>query len=297
MKSVFLGILLIAMLTDPMKITRINQTKREARTAFNSGDFKTAIAKYKYLSDSLGVKEDELMLNLAHAYFQTKDTTNAYPIYQQLSASTLNTVRSKAQLQLGIMHHQQNKLEEALNNFKQAIKADATNMDARYNYEMLKKKLDEKKKQEEQKKKDQQNKDQQKQDQDKDQQKQDQQNKDQQNKDQQKKDQQQKQDQKQDQEQKEQEKKEQQEQEQKNQEQKKKEEKEKQQNQQQQEQKNQKEQKKELPQDVRDRLEQMKMDPQKAKMILDAMKNKEEQYLQQNKRKATKSKDKTKPDW
>jgi hypothetical protein len=36
---------------------------------------------------------------------------------------------------------------------------------------------------------------------------------------------------------------------------------------------------------------------EKARMILEAMKNQEKQYLQQQKRKATKSRDKTKPDW
>jgi hypothetical protein len=55
--------------------------------------------------------------------------------------------------------------------------------------------------------------------------------------------------------------------------------------------------KQKLPDDVRKRLEDMNMNEQKAKMILDAMKNQEAQYLQQNKRKATKPKDKGKPDW
>jgi hypothetical protein len=39
------------------------------------------------------------------------------------------------------------------------------------------------------------------------------------------------------------------------------------------------------------------MTQEKAEMILEAMKNQEKQYLQQNKRKATKQKDRTKPDW
>ncbi|HYC84928.1 MAG TPA: hypothetical protein VEB86_06890 [Chryseosolibacter sp.] len=39
------------------------------------------------------------------------------------------------------------------------------------------------------------------------------------------------------------------------------------------------------------------MTPEKALMILEAMKNQEKQYLQQNKRKATKSRDRSKPDW
>jgi hypothetical protein len=45
------------------------------------------------------------------------------------------------------------------------------------------------------------------------------------------------------------------------------------------------------------KLQQMKMSEEKAKMILEAMKNQEIQYLQQNKRKATKPRDTGKPDW
>jgi len=41
----------------------------------------------------------------------------------------------------------------------------------------------------------------------------------------------------------------------------------------------------------------MNMSEEKANMILDALKNQEIQYLQQNKRKATKTKDNSKPDW
>ena len=55
--------------------------------------------------------------------------------------------------------------------------------------------------------------------------------------------------------------------------------------------------KKETPPSVSNKLKQMEMSEEKAQMILEAMKNQEIQYLQQNKRKATKPKDKGKPDW
>lgn len=45
------------------------------------------------------------------------------------------------------------------------------------------------------------------------------------------------------------------------------------------------------------KLQEMKMSEEKAKMILEAMKNQEIQYLQQNKRKATKPRDRSRPDW
>jgi hypothetical protein len=45
------------------------------------------------------------------------------------------------------------------------------------------------------------------------------------------------------------------------------------------------------------KAQQMKISEEKARMILEAMKNNEIQYLQQNKRKATKPRESGKPDW
>ncbi len=273
----------MALIIDPGKIGKINTLKSEAKEAYKKGDFKTAISKYRNLVDSLGVDEDEVRLNLANAYFQSDDTVNTAISYQPLTQSKTASIRSIAHQQLGVLSNRQNKYEEALASFKQALKADPTNEDARYNYEMVKKKLDEqKKKEEEQKKndpnKDEKNKDQKDQNKDQKDQKQDQKDKqDKEKQDQESKDQK---DQKDQQEKEEKEKQE-------------KESKEKKEKEDQQENKE----KKETPPSVSDKLKQMEMSEEKAQMILEAMKNQEIQYLQQNKRKATKPKDKGKPDW
>jgi tetratricopeptide (TPR) repeat protein len=269
---------------DPATVRKINAAKSRAEEAFKGGDYKSAINEYKYLVDSLGVQEDEVRLNLANAYYLAKDTANAFTSYQSLTTSENSRILSRANQQLGILANQRGKFEEALSYFKQAIKADPSNDEARFNYEMLKKKLDEKKKQDEKEKqnkeknqKDQQNKDQQnKEDQKKDQQQKDQQNKEDQKKDQQNKDQQQK------------------EQEQKD---KEKQEQEKQQQEKEKQQQEQDAKKGEMPNLDRQKLEQMKISEEKARMILEAMKNQEKQYLQQQKRKASQSRDRNKPDW
>ncbi len=136
----------------------------------------------------------------------------------------------------------------------------------------LKKLLEDQKKEEEKKKKEEQQKNQDKKNQEnKD--KKEQENKDKQ--DQQKKEQEQKQ-------------KEQQEREQKEKQQKEREEKEKQE-----EEKD----KKDFDPKVEEKLKEMKIDPEKAKMLLEAMRNQEIQYLQQRKREQTKRRDPSKPDW
>ena len=150
MKFIVLSIIgLIAI--DPSRIAKVNGAKSEARKAYMDGDYKKAVSMYTYLADTLDVREDEVMINLANSFFQVKDTANAISTYQSLTASSKSHIRSKAHQQLGILHHRQGKLEEALANFKEAIKADNSNVDAKYNYEMLKKKLDEEKKKQEEK--------------------------------------------------------------------------------------------------------------------------------------------------
>jgi Ca-activated chloride channel homolog len=271
-------ILTILLLIGPGDISKINTVKSEARKAYLAGDYKTAAAKYTYLVDSAGVREDEVMMNLANAAFHLNDTTRALGSYQSLTLSQNPRLKSIANQQLGVMVNRNGKMEEALNYFKQALKADPNNDDARFNYELVKKKLDEKKKKEEQQK------------QDKNQQNKDQENKDKESKEQENKD---KQDQKNKDDKKEKESKE---QEEKEKEKKEQEEKEKEQKEKEQKDK-QNQEKKDIPPSVKEKLKDMDMSEEKARMILEAMKNQEIQYLQQNKRKPTKQRDKTKPDW
>lgn len=151
--KVFLALILALIIIDPTRIARINNAKTAARKAYVEGDYKKAATMYQFLSDSLDVKEDEIMINLANSFYHVKDTANAMSTYQSLTASPKDHIRSKAHQQLGIMLHQQGKFEEALNNFKEAIRADNNNVDAKYNYEALKRKLDEEKKKQEEKEK------------------------------------------------------------------------------------------------------------------------------------------------
>jgi Ca-activated chloride channel family protein len=289
---------------DPLKVSKVNRAKKQAKEAYISADYKTAISKYKFLSDSLSIDEDEIKLNLANAYFHSKDTANATNLYNSLTGSIDKELRSKAHQQLGIMANRSGKSEEALNHFKQAVKADPTNDEARYNYEMLKKKLDDRKKQEDKKdqnkdqnNKDQQNKDQQKKD-EKD--KQDQQNKDQKDQKDKKDQDQKKDDKKQDDNKKDQQDKNDKDKDQKDKEKekdKKDADKKKTDPSEDKEENKDKEKNDDLKNLDPNKLKEMKISPEKAQMILDAMKNQEKQYLQQQKRKATKSRDRNKPDW
>ncbi|MEJ0030874.1 MAG: hypothetical protein WDO15_11110 [Bacteroidota bacterium] len=123
-------------------------------------------------------------MNLANSYFHLNDTTSAMGAFQPLTMSTNPKLKSIANQQLGVLSNRKGNFEEALNYFKQSLRANPANDDARFNYEMVKKKL------EEQKKKDQQN-----QDKNKDKQQKDEEQKEKQDKEQQQKDKEQQKDQ------------------------------------------------------------------------------------------------------
>ena len=304
MKLYLITFVLLAL--DPIgkldRVAKQNALKKEAKEAFVKEDYKTAVEKYSYLHDSLNVRDDNILLNLASAQFKVADSANALNNYQKLTSSADKSLRSIAYQQLGIMSNNPQDQQKALDYFKKALKADPSNEEARYNYELLKKLMKEQENQQNQENKDDKNKDEQdkkdqeKQDQEKDQK--DKQEKDQQEKDQDKGD-------KQDQEQKDQQQKEQQQndkdqeqtQDQQDADQKKDKEQKEGQQQEQQQDDDKKDKKDEIPPSTYQKLQEMKISPEKAKMILEAMKNQEVQYIQQNRKKARNRGKNDKPDW
>lgn len=154
MRLVILFLLLGVLGRDINKISRINQAKRNAEEAYRKGDFESAISSFRLLSDSLGVNEDPILLNLANSYFHQKDTANAAQYYSRVLDSGDPFLRSLAYQQLGIIKKQQNKLKEALSDFKTSIKSDPGNEESRYNYELLKKIIDEQEQQQQDENKD-----------------------------------------------------------------------------------------------------------------------------------------------
>jgi len=168
---------------DVNRIATINKIKEEAQAAYLDHDYQTAVQKYLLLTDSLNVKDENILLNLSNAYFQLNDSTNAVSNYQKLLNSGDAEIRSRAFQQLGVLADQKNQLTAALDMFKESLKANPGNEESRYNYELTKKKLENQPKQDQQDKK---NKDKNEQEnQDQNQQQDQDQNPDQENQDQQ----------------------------------------------------------------------------------------------------------------
>lgn len=308
-----INILLLLLDTSPKGISELNNLKKKAQEAYQSGNYEQSATTYSYLVDSLNLVDEKAIMNLANSYYKLEDTENALSTYQRLQGSTDRALRSQAYQQMGVLSKDPKTLEKALAFFKESIKSDPTNNDARYNYELVKKKLKEQEKQ-----------DQNQQDQDKQDQEQNEDEKQEENKDKDKQDQNKEGQEKQDdqgqqseeeskeneesQENKEQEQQEGGDQEQDQQEgedqqeQKGKQEEEEQQGEQQQQEGKEGEEGEENeeqapPKSTAEKLQEMNISEEKAQMILEALKNSEIQYIQQNRRKPTKRQDSNKPDW
>ena len=102
MKAILL-ITLLVFSPDPIEINRINRTKKAAETAYNAGNYELAASKYKILTDSMLIDEDEVILNKAHSYFHLNDSANATSSYSQLTSSPNRDIKSIAYQQLGVM--------------------------------------------------------------------------------------------------------------------------------------------------------------------------------------------------
>jgi tetratricopeptide (TPR) repeat protein len=143
MRSLLLLLLLLAFsFGDTIhRVARINTYAEEAAQAYNSRNYLHAISAYAYLLDSLQLKDDKMRLNLAHAYFRSGDLSNARLRYEGLSRHPDRLLRSVACQQLGTLHARQKEWQPALDFYRQALVANVGNQQARHNYELVKKYL------------------------------------------------------------------------------------------------------------------------------------------------------------
>lgn len=143
MKAGLFAILLISFLSGGLRtISRINEYAQEAAHAYRRQDYIRAIAAYEYLLNDLEVNDDQLRLNLAHAYYKASLTEQAQEAYRLLADHPTSHLRAVVHLQLGNIAARQQKYKQALSLYRQALIAEPASETARYNYELLKKYLE-----------------------------------------------------------------------------------------------------------------------------------------------------------
>lgn len=286
MKLAFWVLSLLLLIGGIDDIATINRLKKQAEEAYQKGEYDQAVQYYQTLVDSLQVQDSKVKLNLAHAYLQAGDTATAQRQYGQLMNADDNGIKSVAYQQLGNITTQQQQYQDALAMYKESLKANPSNEDSRYNYELVKKLQ---KEQEQQQQSDSENKQDQSEEQKDQQQNQEQQNQEQSEEQQQDQEGESTDESNSEEQQGESEKQEGEQQPT---------DAEEQNAQEGEEQSEGEKSEEEMPSSpLSERLEEMNISEEKARMILEAMRNNEMQYIQQNRRKPTKPRDRTKPDW
>ena len=122
-------------------IDKINRLTKEAEIYFKNEDYRKSIANYKILIDSFDVTNEKIYLNLAHSHFLSQDTAKALENYTYATITDNNKIKSIALQQIGNISESRNKLEDALDFYKESIISDNNNVDSKFNYELVMKKI------------------------------------------------------------------------------------------------------------------------------------------------------------
>ncbi|GAB3513970.1 tetratricopeptide repeat protein [Emticicia fontis] len=137
----FYIILLFLNIRSLTNVSERNRLKIEAGTAFMNKNYALARDKYQNLADISFNLEPEARLNMAHSYFFTKDTTRALLEYKRLLRVSDEQIFTGALIQIGVINAMQKDSMTAMQLFKEALQKNPDNLTARYNYELLKKRL------------------------------------------------------------------------------------------------------------------------------------------------------------
>ncbi|WP_347160137.1 aerotolerance protein [Pontibacter chitinilyticus] len=142
MKVLLYSVVLISFLSGGLRtISRINIYSQEAAIAYRQQDYAKAMAAYEYLLNDLEVQDDQLRLNLAHTYYKLGKLDEAQATYRLLADHPYNHLRAVAHLQLGNIAALQHKYKQALSLYRETLIIEPANEMARYDYELLKKYL------------------------------------------------------------------------------------------------------------------------------------------------------------
>jgi Ca-activated chloride channel homolog len=123
------------------EISKANRFKAEAEKAYLEKNYVQAINKYNSLIYNFHSTNVRVRMNLAHAYYHHHDTAEAIFHYTKLTASSDAYIKSVSNQQLGLIEAARRQDKKALIFFKEALKADPYNEDARFNYELTLKKI------------------------------------------------------------------------------------------------------------------------------------------------------------
>lgn len=119
------------------QISESNKWIKRGEQAFKKGNYIEAAAAYAVLTNNLDYQNENALLNLSNAYYKLENYSRAYKSLEQLTHSSNHFNSSLAYQQLGCIAFKQHIYKQSLEYFKQSIRANPDNEIARYNYELL----------------------------------------------------------------------------------------------------------------------------------------------------------------
>ncbi|MCP2043955.1 aerotolerance protein [Pontibacter sp. HSC-36F09] len=144
MKAFVAVILFIEFLSGGLRsISLMNEHADLAAAAYKRGNYIEAVASYEYLLEDLDVQDDQVRLNLGHAYFRIGELQKAQQQYTLLANHATRHIKAVSLLQLGAISAQSKKYKQALSYFRQTLIVEPGNEAARYNFELIQKLLEE----------------------------------------------------------------------------------------------------------------------------------------------------------
>ncbi len=115
---------------------------------YHEGDFKKAIQFYESILKK-NIDSNEAHFGMGSSLFKDKDSISAEKAFTQTLSSEDNMLQSKAHFNLGNLYNHKQELEKSLTHYKKSIELNPKDLDAKWNYELTKKMINQQKNQSE----------------------------------------------------------------------------------------------------------------------------------------------------
>lgn len=109
---------------------------RKANEAFKNGDYELAVQLYRQAIDQ-NPENPRLYFNLGNALAEAGNTEEAMEVYEQFKSMTeVHDQQALADYNKGKLLSEQENFDEAISHFREALRKNPTDEDARFNYEL-----------------------------------------------------------------------------------------------------------------------------------------------------------------
>ncbi|GAL87681.1 hypothetical protein MYP_4912 [Sporocytophaga myxococcoides] len=139
MRLILLANIFVTIWSFLNRFSEINNYIDSAEQNFQKGEYEFAIKDYSILINKYKIKDEDILLNLAHSYYNIQDTANSKKIYHNLLNSEDRITRSIAHQQLANVFWMTGKKNKAIYHYTESLKANTANEIARINFELIQK--------------------------------------------------------------------------------------------------------------------------------------------------------------